>query len=59
MLLGREVVSCWAGFRPSAGASELCTDKTGSTATSFKTQKLRQNTLHSGVSLTEIHYVFT
>lgn len=28
---GRVVVSCWAGFRPSAGGSEPSTDKTGST----------------------------
>lgn len=25
-----EVLSCWAGFRTSAGGSEPCTDKTGS-----------------------------
>lgn len=31
MLPGRVVVSCRAGFRPSAGGSEPSTDKTGST----------------------------
>lgn len=31
MLPGRDVVSCWAGFRPSAGSFKLYTDKTGST----------------------------
>lgn len=31
MVPGREAVSCWAGFRPSAGGSEPYTDKTGST----------------------------